>query len=257
MAQMGHVGGVHNSDAVIVGGLAALAAGVAMIVGRYGMKAILGAAVAAMSIAGGAQAATLDFEGLGASWAGTSLGQYGGFAWSNFWILDTEVFSTVFPLNGYDDAVTSGKTVAYNGFASPASFSRVGGGTFILNALNLGAVYVNGLTVLIEGYSGSDLAYSRSVLVDVGSTLVTLDWTGLTSVSFSSGGGSNAFGGFWYGAEHPFAMDDITLDMPVGGGGVVTPPQVPLPASVVMLGGAVAGLGALRRRRLTGQRPQA
>lgn len=111
---------------------------------------------------------------------------------------------------------------------------------FTLNGFYLTAAFKDGLKVEIEGFLAGIKKYSTTLVVNAtGSTLETLNWSGLDKVSFSSSGGVS-HPGYTHGpgSATQFVLDNLTY----------TPIPAPLPASVLLLGSGVLGLGALRRR---------
>ncbi len=176
---------------------------------------------------------------------------YQGFTWTNFFALNT--LGGSWEKSGYVPGSVSGSNVGLNGEGKTASFSSVSSSTFTLNSFDLTAVWVDGLSVKVSGYNGSNLVADRTFepLADR-STLVTLNWAGVNRVTFEASGGTH----------HPgyettdisghvdttntmpnFAIDNIAFNVS----------SVPEPESYAML---LAGLGALgfvgRRRRQQG-----
>ncbi|HEY7900827.1 MAG TPA: PEPxxWA-CTERM sorting domain-containing protein, partial [Caulobacteraceae bacterium] len=121
---------------------------------------------------------------------------------------------------------------AYNAYGNPASFSGAG---FELVSGDFTAAWNDGLSILVQGYNGASLIDTTTFVVNTsGPTLETFDWTGLTSVTFTSSGGThnpNLDGN----GEH-FALDNLSV-------------AVPEPATWALLLVGFAGLGAVARRR--------
>jgi hypothetical protein len=186
----------------------------------------LAIAAAVLACAASAHATTLTFDSLG---DGSPIPNgYGGFNWSNFYTLNGANNAP----SGYANGVVSSPNVAYNAYGNPASFSGAG---FELVSGDFTAAWNDGLSILVQGYNGASLIDTTTFVVNTsGPTLETFDWTGLTSVTFTSSGGThnpNLDGN----GEH-FALDNLSV-------------AVPEPATWALLLVGFAGLGAVARRR--------
>ena len=179
---------------------------------------------------GAVLAETLTFEGFTGSLNSST---YGGFSWRNF-----KVFNASASNSGYRNGIVSGTNVAYNVFANPVTLSHASG--FTLNNAYFVGAWNDGVTIQVVG-TGST-SYTKQFVIDsTAATNVVFNWTGLTSVKFSSSGGTPHDG--YDGAGSHFGMDNLTVNAA----------PVPEPETWAML---VAGLGLLglaaRRKKAAG-----
>lgn len=174
-----------------------------------------------------ASAETLTFEGLADHNPITS--NYGGLSWSNFSAYNTSGSNT----NGYLNGVVSGSTVVYNSYANPASISS--STAFTLNNAFFTGAWNDGLTIRVTGTGATN--YSTDIVVNTTApTNYVFNWTGLTSVNFSSFGGTPA--GYSGSGTH-FAMDNLTINVAA----------VPEPETYALLLAGLGIIGAAARRR--------
>jgi hypothetical protein len=195
---------------------------------------------ACMALPAAAQAQqTVNFDNLSSCGGGLVLpALYAGFSWSNVYCLDGVNYQ--FP-SGYVNGVVSTNNVAYNGFGNSSSFSSANPFTF--NSGYFTAAWRNGLQVNIIGRLNSAQIFSTTLSLNIsGPTFVTLNWAGIDEVDFSALGGSNP--GLRGDGTH-FVMDDLLFNdvqqVPVE----VTPE----PATLLLLGSGLAGIGGFVRRR--------
>jgi hypothetical protein len=185
-----------------------------------------------LSTIGTVGATVLTFDDLAGSIVPVPDG-YGGLDWSNFYYLDTASYTA----SGYTNGMVSSDNVAFNAWGASAGAS---GSVFDFNGAYLTAAWNNGLNILIEGYNGSTLLYSQTVTVSTYSpTWFQLDYLGITDLTFTSWGGTNA--GYSGNGTH-FAMDDFTFNES-------TESTVPEPSTLLLLGAGMAGSGIIIRRR--------
>lgn len=187
-----------------------------------------------MAFAAAPVGAAVTFDDLASNTSGTPIADgYAGLNWDNFWVVD----GTAIPSSGYYNGVVSPKNVAFNAYGDPA---QILGAPFDLGGLYMTAAWNTGLNVDIEGYLGSDLLYSRTVVVDTTApTWVTLNYLGVDRVRFVSYGGTDYDP--YEGSGTHFAIDNMSFE-PVTG-------IIPAPAAL-LLGSLGTGLvGWLRRRK--------
>jgi hypothetical protein len=227
-------------------------------------SAILAAACLGLG-ASQAMATTLTFDDLPApGYLGVAVTNgYGGLMWNNFGYLNVvQEANGGAGLNGYNYGDVSSPDVAMNEGGARASFSSAT--PFEFNSGYFTAAWNNGLRITITGFLNGIQVDRATFTVSAHSpTLMTFDWGDVTSVSFSSSGGTNA-GYRGFGEE--FALDDLVITPtagpsdPPGLSDAVSPstPSDPLPpaanivpepaAWALMLVGVGLVGGVLRRR---------
>lgn len=192
-------------------------------------KAVLSLVLGAGLIAArGAYADTLDFES-----APLALSNYAGYSWENFGTI-SHTDSFAYHPSGYQAGATSGSRVAYNAFGNPATISSAS--SFSLTSGFFTAGWRDGLTLRVVGTGANsfDKTYTLSAFTP---TEIVFNWTGLTSVTFSTSGGTfvNAYGG---GGGNQFVVDDLNFTS-----------AVPEPATYGMLLGGLGLIGFAARRK--------
>jgi hypothetical protein len=198
------------------------------------MKSMLLAAALVGAVAvSPAMAAPITFDDLSGD-GGVIANGYSGLNWSNFGVYDGRDFGA----SGYVNGRVSGLNTAYNQGGTPASFSAAS--AFTLNSGSFTGAWSNGLIISVVGLVNGAQAYSDNFTVNTaGPSLHTFDWTNLSSVTFSSAGGTNA--GF-NASGNQFVLDNLTISSAVA--------AVPEPASWAMM---ILGMGAvgfaMRRRK--------
>jgi hypothetical protein len=134
---------------------------------------------------------------------GTISNGYAGLNWNNFGVLN--ISKTV--AGGYINGIISTPNIAFNDNGFPASFSSPT--PFTLNSAYLTAAWNNGLNVEVQGFLNGKLAYDNTYIVNTtGPILENFNYAGVTSVTFTSSGGTPA--GYLGSGEH-FAMDNMTI----------------------------------------------
>lgn len=197
------------------------------------MKKQLFALLGSLAIVVAAEAEVLTFDGLSGVYPSTAdpavPDGYGNFIWENFYSLD----SRDLPYTGYDYGTISPNRVAYNAWSNEASFSR--NSPFTLNSGFFTAAWAENLTINVNGYGEQN--YSTSFVVNRNSpTNVTFNWSGLSSVQFSSTWIEPDYG---FDLGH-FALDNLVVDEPLT--------NVPEPSTLALILAALFGLGFIRRK---------
>jgi hypothetical protein len=177
-----------------------------------------------------ANATTIMFDNLPGDGSLITSG-YSGLNWNNLGTYDGRDYAS----SGYVNGRVSGANVAYNQFGSPASISSAT--AFTLNSGYFTGAWNNGLTISVLGLVNGIQTYSDSFVVNAsGSALHTFNWADLSSVSFSSAGGTNA-GLDSSGTQ--FVLDNLTVNVAA----------VPEPATWAMMLVGFGMMGASMRYR--------
>jgi hypothetical protein len=152
---------------------------------------------------------------------------YNGLNWNNFYVLDTSCW--------YSSCTVTGNYAAYNGNGLTATiFSSA---LFNFDRAYMAAGRTDGLQVLVTGYAGVDLLFSRLLTLSKSAPqLVNFGFAQVDQVRFEARQpGQEDLDGH-------FLMDDATFN---GAGSSV----VPEPVSMLLLLTGLVGIGALRRRQ--------
>jgi hypothetical protein len=184
--------------------------------------------------AGSALATTINFDDLPGS-ATIIQSPYEGLNWDNF---SAGNLGGILPDSGYPNGTVSPNNIALNRFGAPASISLGGQGTFDLNSAFLTGAWNDGLNVNVVGFLDGVSVYNNTYTVSAyAPTLVTFDYLGVDSVTFSSYGGDHVF---LEGSGSQFVMDDLVINQSVA---------VPDAGSTAtLLGMVLLGFGVLRRK---------
>lgn len=117
---------------------------------------------------------------------------YKGFNWYAFNALMPYYYGVAYP-SGYKNSIVSPDKVAWLGFGSisnPIPSVISSDIPFTFHSAYFTAGWNDGVTILVQGYHGTTLTFSKNVLADTsGPTLFSFEWSNLTSLSFTSSGG--------------------------------------------------------------------
>jgi hypothetical protein len=161
---------------------------------------------------------------------------YQGLSWSNFWVLNSTLFSNGLGATGYCFGMVSPSNVVFNGLGNPAEIDSPGTNFNFLSAYLTGAWNSN-LSIEVEGFNAAQEIYDTIVVAGAtNATLFTFDYFNIDRLYFDSYGGESA--GFGQGAGENFVMDNFTFEF------------VPEPSTILLtVLGAVPLCAFLRRRR--------
>ncbi len=174
--------------------------------------------------------AVLTFDGVTTADDAVIPDGYGGFDWSEFYVLDAVNYED--NPSGFLNGLVSGDYVAYNHFSNPAEILWEYSGSFDFVGGYLTAAWRDGLEVLVEGFLDDTPVYSQAVVVDHdGATWFDFNFLNIDKLRFSSSGGTPAGGLLGSGAH--FVLDDFTY--------------IPEPATLFLF--TFGGFGLLKKRR--------
>ena len=178
-------------------------------------------------------ATVLTFDDLPSSDVNTLLTTYGGLTWNNFYLGSI----TSMNFGNYPNAATSNSQFIFNGSGQAASVV-VASGTFTFNSAEMTSAWLEGLSVTVTGYNGTTEVDTTTFTLNTDSApvLETFNWSGLTSLDFSSAGGTPiALYDNFQGTQ--FTIDNFTIN------------ATPEPSSLTVLVIAAVGLGGCTWRR--------
>jgi hypothetical protein len=146
---------------------------------------------------------------------------YGGLTWNNFnYVNVVEEANNGTGVAGYNNGDVSAPNVALNGGGALAAVSSAT--PFAFNSGYFTAAWNNGLQITLTGYlNGVQVDQTTFTVSTRSPTLVTLNWGDVTSVTFTSSGGTNAGYRGW-GEE--FALDNLTITPSLDQAGPTDPP---------------------------------
>ncbi|CAF1339744.1 unnamed protein product [Adineta ricciae] len=136
---------------------------------------------------------------------------YFGLSWSNAYY---DAASRNVPGSGYYTALSSGSYITLNGFGNPMAIASTTPNTFNISSFIAAAAWNDNLNLAISGKRNGTTVYQQTVTLQVtNSTWVSLNWTYIDTVTFTTSGGTvnSLFAGTYSGSQ--FAMDDLCVDI--------------------------------------------
>ena len=194
------------------------------------------------------QAALINFDDFDASAvpAVDSLNPYQGFTWQNW-------FGFTTPAGGFfANGIVSGPNAAFSGFqffgGAPVPATISNGSPFSLASAYLGAGWLDGLSITVQGFLGATQVATQDLILGVSGAALTnfIGFGNVDQVVFlTSGVGTSdplGCGNFNCGQ---FTVDNISFGPPVVA-------RVPEPATLALLslGFAALGINGVRRKRV-------
>ena len=206
------------------------------------------AIVGLLVFTGVAGATVLTFDDISDDGYGTTIPDgYSGFKWGNMYVLNHSLFPSYLNPGGLANGVVSGNNVVINGYGDQASVLKLGvNSTFNFNGAYFTGAWNNGLNIEVIGSQWGDTLYDKTITVNSFSpTWYAFNYLEITNLTFIASGGTDA----GYGlpcrngvCASVFAMDNFTINQSV-------PNQsVPEPATFLLFGASMAGIGILRKR---------
>jgi hypothetical protein len=168
---------------------------------------------------------------------------YGSLNWNGFYAVDGNYFSTFLGQGaaGYFNAVISpnNEAITLRNFTNSTSGDISADAAYSLDSGYFTALYMDGLSLEVQGYNGANLLYDQTYLLGFGRPdYIQFNMTGITDAHFIASGGTLA--DVIDGPGENFAMDNLTISLS------------PEPSTVALL--SLGGLSLLRLCRKAGAR---
>jgi len=182
-------------------------------------------------------ATTITFDDLSDNGLGTAIvNGYQGLNWTNWFVLNTPLFTAQVGPNGAAAGTVSPPNIAFNGFGDLAIFSN---NVFTLNSADFTAFWRDNLQVTVVGKLNG--ITTNTIIFGVSATAPTLEifnWAGINEVDVSTAGGIHHAPYTGEGTE--VVMDNLVITTPV----IPTPE----PSTLLIVGTGLVVLCLARRR---------
>lgn len=162
---------------------------------------------------------------------------YAGFNWNNFFVAGGNAAATATGGVGYRNGVVTAPCIALNGFGEMAMLSSTRDFTF--NGGFFTAAFSNSLMLRITAFDAgsTQLFMTMLTLNSGGPQMLNVNWTGVRSITFAAGDNEP-------GSQ--FVFDNFRFNNTPD---PMVPDVVPEPATIVLMGTGLFGLGVVARRR--------
>ena len=204
------------------------------------LSALVGCLLAVSSLypSGTSSAEVVDFENVDLQGEASLpnpyvIGDLGAFYFANLGCYDDVLIEEDLGFSGYSNGAVSGRQAAYQVYAAPSSIVQRNLELFDLDSASFTAGWREGVQLRVRAFRGFDneQVYDETFTIGIEPTLLELDISAVSSVTFETFGGTSA--GFALDGTN-FIMDDVDLTV------------VPAPSILATI--LVAGLGVRRRR---------